>query len=251
MNILGVIPVRYASTRFPGKPLAMIHGKSMIQRVYEQASKSASLHKVVVATDDNRIFDHVKNFGGTVLMTSTEHNSGTERCHEAFNMISREKDNINWNLVINIQGDEPLIDPSQIDKLASLFTNNDRVLIGTLAKKITDLFEITDQNIVKVIFDHNKKALYFSRLPIPFVKDLPETAWLTWSRHYKHIGLYAYRPLILHKLIALPPSPLETAESLEQLRWIENGYDIYVEITETESISVDIPDDLSKITNII
>ncbi len=251
MNILGVIPARYASTRFPGKPLAMIHGKSMIQRVYEQASKSASLHKVVVATDDNRIFDHVKNFGGTVLMTSAEHNSGTERCHEAFNMISRQKDNINWNLVINIQGDEPLIDPSQIDKLASLFTNNDQVLIGTLAKKITDLFEITDQNIVKVILDHNKKALYFSRLPIPFVKDLPETAWLTWSRHYKHIGLYAYRPSILHKLIALPPSPLETAESLEQLRWIENGYDIYVEITETESISVDTPDDLSKITNII
>ncbi len=251
MNILGVIPVRYASTRFPGKPLAMIHGKSMIQRVYEQASKSASLHKVVVATDDNRIFDHVKNFGGTVLMTSAEHNSGTERCHEAFNMISRQKDNINWNLVINIQGDEPLIDPSQIDKLASLFTNNDQVLIGTLAKKITDLFEITDQNIVKVILDHNKKALYFSRLPIPFVKDLPETAWLTWSRHYKHIGLYAYRPSILHELIALPPSPLETAESLEQLRWIENGYDIYVEITETESISVDTPDDLSKITNII
>ncbi len=234
MKIIGIIPARYASTRFPGKPLVDIGGKTMIQRVYEQAKKSERLTAVVVATDDDRIFDHVLEFGGEAVMTSTKHNNGTERCNEVAQVVE-------CDIVINIQGDEPFINPTQIDQLADCF-NDDRIDIATLVKKETDLSLIELPNIVKVVFNKNNEAMYFSRSVIPFVRNTEAGAVF-----YKHIGLYGYRKAVLQELVTLPAGQLEQTEMLEQLRWLENGYKIKLSFTEFESISVDVPNDLKRL----
>lgn len=243
MKILCIIPARYASTRFPGKPLALIAGKSMIQRVYEQAQKSTLLTYLAVATDDERIFDHVVSFGGNVVMTSAHHSTGTERCLEAFRKLSAQ---YNFDVIINIQGDEPLIDPSQIDKLAGCFINHE-TMIATLAKAFTENEDKNNPNIVKLVTDKAGMALYFSRFPIPYVREKKPSDLIC----YKHIGLYAYKTNVLKEICKLEPSLLEKAESLEQLRWLENGYRIRVAFTDTESLAVDIPDDISKVEKYI
>ena len=243
MRIIGIIPARYASTRFPGKPLADIHGKSMIRRVYEQASKAPSLSKVVVATDDKRIYDHVKEWGGEVEMTSANHPSGTDRCIEVLN-----RQNETYEVLINIQGDEPFIDPSQIEMLSNSFDNKE-TQIASLAKKIEEKEELFNPNNVKVVIGESGKALYFSRAAIPFVRGVKSDDYLKYADFYKHIGLYAYRVDILRKIGELPLAKLEETESLEQLRWLSADYKIDMKITEIEAISVDTPEDLLKLTN--
>ena len=241
MNILGIIPARYGSTRFPGKPLVSINGVSMIQRVYEQALKSKSLKKVIVATDDERIAQHVLTFNGEVMMTSPQHLSGTDRCAE---IILREKEK--WDAVINIQGDEPYIHPEQIDLLCSCFELKD-VSIATLVKQIANIDELFNHNNVKVVLNKKREAIYFSRSPIPYNRNFPEQEWLKHSTYYKHIGIYGYRSSILNEIATLAKTNLEVTESLEQLRWIENGYTIHAAITTHESISIDTPEDLEKV----
>jgi len=242
MNILGIIPARYGSTRFPGKPLVDIEGKSMIQRVYEQCSLSKKLTLVVIATDDDRIFNHVQEFGGTAVMTSPQHQSGTDRCAE----IIRTEDGAKWDVVINIQGDEPFIHPEQIDLLCSCF-GNPETQIATLIKKITSRDELFNHNNPKVVINTKGEAMYFSRSPIPYNRNFPEQDWIKYNTYYKHIGIYGYRSDVLLNIAKLPKSNLEIAESLEQLRWIENGYKIRTEVTSQESIAIDTPDDLKKI----
>ncbi|MGA3014142.1 MAG: 3-deoxy-manno-octulosonate cytidylyltransferase [Bacteroidales bacterium] len=246
MKILGVIPARYGSSRFPGKPLANIMGKPMIQRVYERAQKCLLLDEIIVATDDERIFDCVRSFQGAVEMTSDALNSGTERCNDVIKKISGE--NL-FDVVINIQGDEPFIDPQQISQLAGCFLSED-VLIGTLVKKITQSEDLINPNVVKVVFDRYYKALYFSRYPLPYLRGEEPAAWLTKADYFKHIGIYGYRTGILDKITRLSVSKLEKAESLEQLRWLENGFPVFIKETDYESISIDTPGDLLKITNI-
>lgn len=248
MNIIGIIPARYASTRFPGKPLVTINGKTMIRRVYEQAAKSQALATVYVATDDQRIFDHVLEFGGQAMMTSNTHRTGTERCYEVVERL--EAANKFFDVAINIQGDEPYIQPDQIDLLASCFANP-AVEIATLIKKLNDGGEINSPNTIKVVTANNGKALYFSRAPIPFVREKEIAQWLQFNTFYKHIGIYAYRTVTLKAITALHPCPLETAESLEQLRWLENGYHIFTRETCHESYSVDSPEDLLKFDNFV
>ncbi len=247
MKVLGIIPARYASSRFPGKPLTDINGKSMIQRVYEQASKSGSLNKVIVATDDNRIKSVVEAFKGNVILTSENHKSGTDRCNEVVESL-RLKNQI-FDVVVNIQGDEPYINPNQITQEVSCFANLD-VEIATLAKRITSTDELFNTNINKVIFDKSGNAIYFSRHAIPFQQNEPKENWLNKVDYFKHIGIYSYRSATLKKITALQRSKLEIAESLEQLRWLEDGYKIRVIETEYESIAVDTPEDLSKFLNI-
>lgn len=244
-RITGIIPARYASTRFPGKPLTDIGGKSMIQRVYEQAKRSSALTEVIVATDDIRIEQHVQGFGGLVVMTSDQHQSGTDRCSEAMKKLKRSAD-----IIINIQGDEPFIHPGQIDELASCFRDAD-VQLATLAKKIGSAEELFNVNIPKVILNKNKEAVYFSRHTIPYLRGKKEEEWLRNHTFYKHIGIYGYKSTILGKITTLPPSALELAEGLEQLRWIENGYKIKVEFTDYESVAVDVPEDLKKLTKFL
>ncbi|MCK4406675.1 MAG: 3-deoxy-manno-octulosonate cytidylyltransferase [Bacteroidales bacterium] len=248
MNFIGIIPARYSSSRFPGKPLVMINGKSMIQRVYEQAEKADVLSDIIVATDDERINNHVKNFNGKVMMTSPHHQSGTERCNEVIEHLKKSSPGNILDVVINIQGDEPLIDPVQIKKVASCFTNKN-IQIATLLKKISSNEELFNFNIVKSVFDKNNQAIYFSRQPIPFLSGKKNSEWLNFCSYYKHIGVYAYRADILKEITNLKPSPLEIAESLEQLRWIENGYKINIALTDIESYAVDSPEDLKKIIN--
>lgn len=243
MKIIGIIPARYASTRFPGKPLAMIQGKSMINRVYKQALKAKSLSKVVVATDDSRIFDHINNFGGNVVMTAKNHLNGSSRCLEVI-----ENSNEQFDAVINIQGDEPYIDPEQINQLAALFKKQN-VEIATLVKKVQTEEELFNPNVVKVVFDNNMQALFFSRQAIPFLRGIKMDEWITEHSFYKHIGIYGYRPGILKEIVSLAPAELERVESLEQLRWIENGYSIKLGITTLEGDAVDTPEDLLKLTN--
>lgn len=242
MEILGIIPARYGSTRFPGKPLVNIGDKSMIQRVYEQSHKG--IDEVYVATDNNRIFDHVKAFGGNVVMTSDKHRSGTERCREAMDSIMSgtlsEPD-----IVVNIQGDEPFIDVEQIKTLISCF-NDSETDIATLVKKAVKPEEIFDENKPKVVFDNNNFALYFSRSVIPYVRGLKEEEWKDAHDFYCHIGIYAYRKDILQRITRLEMSGLEKAESLEQLRWLQNGFRIKVAETFTESLGIDTPADLQK-----
>ena len=245
-QFLGIIPARYASTRFPGKPLAMIHGKSMIHRVYQQASKV--LQHVYVATDDTRIEDEVKRFGGKVIMTSPFHQSGTDRCAEALSIFQKQNTQ-QIDVVINIQGDEPFIQPEQIEKLMRCFDAPD-AQIATLVKQIHGL-EIFDPNHVKVVISKGNFALYFSRSPIPYLRGENESQWPSRHPFLKHIGIYAYRTSVLEELTTLQQTSLEIAESLEQLRWLENGYKIRVEQTEFESLSVDTPDDLNKINTMI
>ena len=244
MNILGVIPARYQSSRFPGKPLIDIRGKSMIQRVYEQASLSKYLSKVIVATDDERIASHVYSFGGNPLMTAPSHKSGTDRCTEVIRHYPEMK------AIINIQGDEPLIDPSQIDKVASCF-EDPVVEIATLIKKIEDGEELFNENIVKVVFDHFSRAIYFSRSPIPFLRGTPKNHWIETQTYSKHIGIYGYRKDILETIRSLKPSGLELAESLEQLRWLQNGITITVRKTDIETQAIDTPDDLKKVLKLL
>ncbi|WP_083257116.1 3-deoxy-manno-octulosonate cytidylyltransferase [Arcticibacter eurypsychrophilus] len=240
IRILGLIPARYASTRFPGKPLIDIHGKSMIQRVYEQALKSSTLSDVAVATDDDRILEHVMSFGGKVIMTSSTHQSGTDRCAEAAQKLP------GFDVIINIQGDEPYIDSRQIDLLGHCFADPQTEL-ATLVKIITSTEELNNINSPKVILNKNLEALYFSRTPIPYLRDKNNDTWLSHHTYYKHIGVYGYRSDILKKITALPVSLLEKAESLEQLRWLENGYKIKVAITDIETKAIDTPEDLMNI----
>ncbi len=239
MSILGIIPARYASTRFPAKPLADMGGKSMIRRVYEQAKKSKSLSKVVVATDHEEIYQHVIDFGGDVCMTSTHHASGTDRCYEVL-----AKENTSFDYVINIQGDEPFIAPEQIDLLASLLDGDTE--LATLIKKIDSVEQLFNPNLVKAVVNKNAEALYFSRSPIPYVRNMEQVEWVTHHNFYKHIGMYAYRKDVLEKITRLEISSLEKAESLEQLRWLENGYKIKVKETNIETIGIDTPEDLQN-----
>ena len=243
-SIIGIIPARYGSTRFPGKPLAMINGKSMIQRVYEQAGKSKRLSEILVATDDERIATHVEGFGGRAMMTSPDHKNGTERCAEIIN----HTDNFNYDIVINIQGDEPFLIPDQIDGLISCFQDPE-VQIATLATTIETTPELADTSSVKVVIDNQGDAIYFSRSIIPFIRDIKTSNWVNCYPFYKHIGIYAFRTETLIKIARLEPAPIELAESLEQLRWMANGYKIHVKVVTTKSIGIDKPDDLLKITN--
>ena len=240
MKILGIIPARYASTRFPAKALVDIYGKSMVQRVYEQAKKCAELNEVVVATDDARIFNHVEAFGGKVMMTSTQHQSGTDRCAEVAAALPE------FDVVINIQGDEPFINPEQITKVAALFTDVKTVL-ATLVKKIETEEELQNTNTPKVVLSNLSEAIYFSRSVIPHIRGQEIENWLQCHTFYKHIGIYGYRSAVLHQITKLPFSNLEKAESLEQLRWIENGYRIKVAETEIETLAIDTPADLENI----
>jgi 3-deoxy-manno-octulosonate cytidylyltransferase (CMP-KDO synthetase) len=249
LNFLGVIPARFSSSRFPGKPLALINGISMINRVYEQAKKSTLVSKVVVATDDARIKLHVESFGGEVLLTSSEHKSGTDRCYEALTILHKIEKHKRFDAVINIQGDEPFINPEEIDTVCNCFKEKD-IQIATLIKKISTNEELINSNVVKVIVDKNKKALYFSRAVIPFVRGIEQGEWLKNYAYYKHIGIYAYTVKTLEEITKLSMSELEKTESLEQLRWLENGYSIKTEITEYESHAVDTPEDLLKIEQI-
>lgn len=242
MNILGIIPARYGSTRFPGKPLADIDGKTMIQRVYEQCIKSKRLSKVIIATDDERIFNHVKEFGGEAVMTSPQHQSGTDRCAE----ILKKAGVKDWYAVINIQGDEPYIHPEQIDLLCSTFDDG-QTKISTLVKKISSTDELFNHNNVKVVLNKKNEAIYFSRSPIPYNRNFPEQEWLKHSSYYKHIGIYGYRVETLLEISELAKTNLEVTESLEQLRWIENAYVIKAAITSFDSIAIDTPEDLEKV----
>jgi len=232
MKAIGIIPARYASSRFPGKALANILGKSMIQRVYEQCKKANSLSEVIVATDDNRIFNHVISFKGKALMTSSTHLSGTDRCNEALQSLEAE-----YDIAINIQGDEPFINPEQIDQIASLFSSPE-ITIATLAKKIEAVSLLTDVNSPKAIFDKNSIAQNFCR-SITQIKPK--------QTYYKHIGIYGYRTQTLAEICKLPASENEKNEQLEQLRWLDNGYKIKVGITTFESLSIDTPEDIEKI----
>lgn len=233
MAILGVIPARYASTRFPGKPLISIGNKTMVERVYEQAKKCALLHEVIVATDDTRIFENVVSFGGKAILTSIHHQSGTDRCAESIEKLSQQ-----YTSVINIQGDEPFIDPQQISLLAELLMLEDSQIV-TLVKKVEDSRDIFNPNKVKVVVDKNNFAMYFSRAPIPFQRDVQKENWLSHHSYYKHVGMYGYKTETLRAITKLSVSKLEKIESLEQLRWLENGFKIKVGYTEIETDAID------------
>lgn len=239
--IAGIIPARYASSRFPGKPLADIGGKSMIQRVYEQVSNSKSLHTVVVATDDDRIRSHVEAFGGKAIMTGAHHPSGTDRCYDALQQLGS-----GYRYVINIQGDEPFIDPAQIDELAAVLTDG-TTEIATQMIPVANHEELFDRGEVKIVLNTQMEALYFSRMVIPFIKGIDEKEWHLHHPYFRHVGMYAYRADILEKLTALSVSSLEKAESLEQLRWLENGYKIKCVPTTYDSHCVDSPEDIEKV----
>lgn len=241
MKFIGIIPSRYASTRFPGKPLAMIGDKTMIERVYRQASKE--LDEVVVATDDSRIYDAVKAFGGNVVMTSDRHRSGTDRCREAYHNVGSDAD-----VVINIQGDEPFIAPEQIAQLKSCF-DDASVRIATLVRNFDPALGIDalfNANTPKVVLDREMNAIYFSRSVIPYYRNVPKDEWLDRAKFYTHVGLYAYKASALDEITRLEQTPLELAESLEQLRWVENGYKIRVAVTDRATIGIDTPEDLDK-----
>lgn len=239
--ILGIIPSRYASSRFPGKPLADIAGMTMIERVYRQAMLSKSLAKVIVATDDERIFNHVKDFGGNVVMTSVSHPSGTDRCYEAL-----QKTEGRFKYVINIQGDEPFIDPGQIDILAGML-KDDTTELATLLMPVKTSDLLFNPANIKVVVNKKMEAMYFSRQAIPFFRDAEPAEWHKHFTYYSHVGMYAYRCDILEKITALEPSALEKAEMLEQLRWLENGFTIRCGITTIKSYSVDEPEDVSGV----
>ncbi len=243
LKILALIPARYDSTRFPGKPLVDIGGKSMIQRVYEQSKKA--LDVVYVATDDERIFKAVEEFGGKAVMTAREHQSGTDRCKEALLKVEKTE-GIEFNYVINVQGDEPFISPTQISLLTETFDNGATEL-STLIKKADDLSAVLNPNKPKVVINKNMEALLFSRSPIPYCRGVEESEWMSKATFYNHIGMYGYRRDILLKITELPISYLEKTESLEQLRWLENGFTIKTAITDEEGISIDTPEDLKTL----
>jgi 3-deoxy-manno-octulosonate cytidylyltransferase (CMP-KDO synthetase) len=232
---LAIIPARYDSSRFPGKPLAGIHGKPMIERVYDAVRNAHIFDHIVVATDDNRIFNAVESFGGNVMMTSQSHRSGTDRCIEIVEKFNAM--NHHFDIVVNIQGDEPGIRKEQIQKVIQGF-NNPKVEIVSLYKKIEKEEEIRSPNVVKCVFSNTGNALYFSRLPIPYQRNMDV------SCYYKHIGIYAYRNLTLRKIKTLKASSLEVSESLEQLRWLQNDISIQLLETNFETRGIDTPDDL-------
>ncbi len=242
-DYLFIIPARYASTRFPGKPLVDVGGKSMIRRVYEQVSEKTQ--DVFVATDDSRIFEAVNKFNGRAVMTSPDHKTGTERCAEALKLIEKNTGK-KFKIIINVQGDEPFLQPEQLDTLKLCF-NDPGTQIATLIKPINDPETIFDENKTKVIINNSKEAIYFSRTPLPFVKGYLPGEWGSRHMFYLHIGLYAYKRNILLSIAELEPTPLEKAESLEQLRWIENGYRIKTEFTQYDSYGIDTPGDLDRI----
>ncbi len=242
MNFVAIIPARYGSTRFPGKPLAKIKGISMIERVYKQTLKAMS--HVYVATDDERIEKEVIRFGGNCIMTQPTHNSGTDRLAEAVQIIEKNNKE-HYEVVINIQGDEPFIHPEQIKELCGCF-DEEQTEIATLAKYISDNKEVFNPNLPKLITTHNNEAIYFSRSPIPYIRDEEECRWAEKHSFKKHLGMYGYRTDILKKLTNLPPSSLEKAESLEQNRWLENGYRIKIRMTGYKNHPVDTPGDLKN-----
>ncbi|MFN8317526.1 MAG: 3-deoxy-manno-octulosonate cytidylyltransferase [Chitinophagales bacterium] len=244
LRIIGIIPARFASTRFPGKPLVDIAGKSMIMRVYEQAKKASLLTDVIVATDDDRIFNHVEEHGGKVMMTATTHQNGTERCAEVAEQFKAEAD-----AFINIQGDEPCIHPEQINQVAKLLMQQG-VQIATLQKKIEDTSLLQNPTIIKVV-STGGKAHYFSRSAIPFFRNDCFDNWLKQHTYFKHIGIYGFQKDVLLNVVKLLPSPLEMAEQLEQLRWLENGYTIHLGETTQESYSVDVETDLGNILKLL
>ena len=238
MTFTAIIPARYASTRFPGKPLAVLGGKTVIQRVYEQVS--SMLSEVYVATDDQRIFDCVASFGGKAVMTRTDHQSGTDRIEEAVEKTATQAD-----VIINVQGDEPFIQPSQIQTLMQLF-DAPSTQIGTLGKPFESLEAVENPNSPKIVTDNRGFALYFSRSIIPYIRGKAQTDWFGEYPFLKHLGVYAYRREVLAEVTKLPQSSLEKAESLEQLRWLQNGYRIRVGLTDVETVGIDTPEDLKK-----
>ena len=238
MKFIAIIPARYASTRFPGKPLAMLGGKTVIQRVYEQAT--AILDEAYVATDDERIYQAVESFGGKAIITRADHKSGTDRLEEAATIIGTNAD-----VIINIQGDEPFIQTSQIETLMHLF-DDPTTQIGTLGKPFESIEAVNNPNSPKIVCDRRGFALYFSRSTIPYVRGAEPTTWLEHFPYLKHLGVYAYRREVLHEVTRLPQSSLEKAESLEQLRWLENGYRIRVGLTDVETVGIDTPEDLQR-----
>lgn len=241
MKFIAIIPARYASTRFPGKPLALLGGKPVIQRVYEQVA--GVLDDAVVATDDRRIYDAVLAFGGKAEMTSTEHRSGTDRCWEAYC-----KQGGAYDVVVNVQGDEPFIRPAQLEALKRCF-DDPETQIATLVKPFAEkdgLEALENPNSPKVVLDGRSRALYFSRSVIPYLRGVDRAEWLRRHTYYKHIGIYAFRTEVLREVTSLPQSPLELAESLEQLRWLENGYRIGVGVTNFDTVGIDTPEDLER-----
>ena len=243
MKFIGLIPARYASTRFPGKPLALLAGKPVIQHVYEQAAKV--LDAVYVATDDERIYNKVMEFGGKAVMTSTEHHSGTDRIEEALEKIGG-----NFDVVVHIQGDEPFIAQSQIETLCHCF-EDEATQIATLGKPFECIEAVENPNSPKIVVDNRGYAMYFSRSVIPFVRGVERQEWLKKYPFLKHLGIYAYRTEVLKAITRLPQSSLELAESLEQLRWLENGYRIKVGITNVETVGIDTPEDLQRAEDFI
>ncbi len=235
--VLAVIPARYASTRFPGKSLADLSGQSLVQRVYASVARCPFLHAVVVATDDERIFTHVLEFGGKAVMTGSDHVSGTDRVAEAARAFPEA------TIVINVQGDEPFINCDQIQAVVDPFRDTS-ISICTLATPVREEHALLSPNVVKVVHDDQQKALYFSRHAIPFLREIPVGRWIEQGKHLQHIGLYAYRAAVLQQLTRLPPSPLEIDESLEQLRWLAAGYSIHVGLTPWAALGVDTPADL-------
>ena len=243
MKFIGIIPARYASTRFPGKPLAMLGGKSVIQRVYEQVKDV--LDDVYVATDDRRIFDMVLNFGGKVVMTSSSHQSGTDRIAEAIEKIGGD-----WDVIVNVQGDEPFIQQEQVEAVCRCF-EDESTQIATLGKPFATMEAVQNVNSPKIVVDNQGFAMYFSRSVIPFVRNVEENEWIERFPFLKHIGVYAYRKEVLKNITKLPQSSLEKAESLEQLRWLQNGYKIKVGLTDIETVGIDTPEDLKRAEQLI
>ena len=244
MPVLGIIPARYASTRFPGKPLVEILGQSMLSRVYGQARKARSLAEVIIATDDQRIYDHALSFGAKAVMTGTTHVSGTDRCWEAYRNYGKK-----FSHVLNIQGDEPFLDPEQIDSIAR--ECDEKMEIGTQMTGCSSHEVLFDTGEVKIVLNKNNEAIYFSRSVIPFLKNHAPEEWHRHHKYYRHVGMYAYRVDVLEKICALPPSSLEQAESLEQLRWLEHGYRIRCIETGFDSHCVDSPEDVEKVIRLM
>lgn len=243
-SIIGIIPARYASTRFPGKPLAQIKGKSMLQRVYEQTAKARLLNKIIIATDDERIAAHAKEIGANVVLTRADHPSGTDRCFEAYQLNGEA-----FDYIINIQGDEPFLDPEQIDSLAA--SCNGSVEIATQMIRCTSHEVLFDTGEVKIVLNADNNALYFSRSVIPFIKNKDEKEWHTHFDYYRHVGMYAYRADVLEQVTRLKLSSLESAESLEQLRWLQNGHKIKCVETGFDSHCVDTPEDIDKVMRLM
>lgn len=238
MKFIGIIPARYASTRFPGKPLAILGGKPVIEHVYEKVA--TSLEEAYVATDDKRIYDAVIAFGGKAVMTRTDHKSGTDRIEEAIEKIGGD-----WDVIVNVQGDEPFVAKSQLETICQCF-NDSNTQIATLGKAFTSMDAVKNQNSPKIVVDNMGFAMYFSRSVIPFIRGKEESEWLNHYPFLKHLGIYAYRKNVLKEITQLPQSSLEIAESLEQLRWLQNGYKIKVGTTDVETVGIDTPQDLER-----